>query len=780
MSQIKYIKEQNPWFSFKPYQESDACSFKGRGIDIAKMMKYVIDNDIIVCYAKSGIGKSSLINAGLMPRMRRKQLLPIPIKFTEDFFSKEPFERAIRKQIEAEIVKLNNSVKDNKKDEEYIIVQHSSIDSNPLMKLADDILSNSSIWWWLNTYNIICKRGEFEIIYQPILIFDQFEELFQKTQTEEQRMAFFGWLKDMSLKRPSDETQKRLEELQNNHPDSRIAIPDECGWKILIALREDFVGLMDYWCTQKIRIPEIQDNRYCLMPLTTEQAHEVISEQTIDEERVSILDEYEQAIIDSLQDSDGIPAMLLSVLCNKIFEELVGGKSETARELHNLANEKDQEFIKRLLLQVYEDRLSASGVGKRMARVIEHLLVRDNGYRKRLDMSDMTTKQQKACRKLADVYLVRIEEYGKRRLKNRTTSIEWIEIIHDRVAEVIAEKRKTVSTRKKRLWLLLTSFFVIAFLLFGTFLYINREKEAIILLIEDESISLTDYWKANFTIVSDKDTVVYNETVDKVSPRLIFRYRKQEKLYCYINFLVGDLTSVKKQINLNDSSAFNIEISKIGNHKRYEGKVIASSGSGAPIFDAIVIIGEQVTKTNIFGKFVLYSDSNAIGNDGKIRIVKNEYNYYEGKILPNGSIYKIGLRNSAHFRQELTKIQEKLDTFGITNLEGKVNGKFSVKMKVTFKKDSIYGLFYYNNTYSKEPKKRKYLSYFLLNGTLDRSNNIFHMSSIDAVQNKCVYEGYIKDGQWSGTCVSYGNTKWEFIFKELNQESSLPQISSTK
>lgn len=772
MSHIKYVKEQNPWFSFKPYQESDACNFKGRGTDIAEMMKYVVDNDIIVCYAKSGIGKSSLINAGLIPRMRRKQILPISVKFTEDFFFKEPFEKIIRKQIEVEITKLNNSAKDNKKDEEYIVVQHPSVDSNPLMKLADKILSSTSIWWWLNTYNIICKRGEFEILYQPILIFDQFEELFQKTQTEEQRMSFFEWLKDMSLKRPSDEIQKQLDELQKKHPDYSIIIPQECGWKILIALREDFVGLLDYWCTQKIRIPEIQDNRYCLMPLTTEQAHEVISEQTIDGERVPILDEYKQAIIDSLQDSDGIPAMLLSVLCNKIFEELVGGKSETARELHHLANEKDQEFIKRLLLQVYEDRLSASGVSKRMTRIIEHLLVRDNGYRKRLDMSDMTAKQQNACRKLANVYLVRIEESGKRRIKNSTTSIEWVEIIHDRVAEVIAEKRKTVSTKKKRLWLFLCSFFVIACLLVGTFFYMNREKEATILLVEDESISLTDYWKANMTIVSDKDTVVYNETVDKVSPRLTFRYRKEGKLYCYINFFVGELTSIKTQINLNDSSAFNIRISKIGNYKRYEGKVIASSGSSAPIFNAIVIIGEQVTKTDIYGKFVLYSDSNAVGNDGKIRIVKNEYNYYEGKILPNGSIYKMNLRNSTHFRQELTKIQAKLDTFGIMNLDGNVNEKFPAKMKVAFKKDSIYGLFYYNNTYNKEPKKRKYLSYFLLNGTIDRSNNVFHMSSIDAVLNKCVYEGYVKDGQWHGTCISYGNSKWEFVFNELTNKTS--------
>ena len=76
-SSNQYTIDQNPWYSFRPYQESDVEKFKGRGSDIAEVMKYILGNDFVVCYAKSGIGKSSLINAGLMPRLRKK----LPLRY---------------------------------------------------------------------------------------------------------------------------------------------------------------------------------------------------------------------------------------------------------------------------------------------------------------------------------------------------------------------------------------------------------------------------------------------------------------------------------------------------------------------------------------------------------------------------------------------------------------------------------------------------------------------------------------------------------------------------
>ena len=474
MSQIQYNRGQNPWFSFKPYEEGDATKFKGRGTDITEMMRFINDNDVTVCYAKSGIGKSSLINAGLMPRMRRRQLLPIPIRFTEDFFLGN-LEEKIREQIFAEIGRRNAAAEKGEKDEEYRISRHPSVEDNPLMMLVDRELTNISTWWWLNTYNIICKRGEFEITYRPVLIFDQFEELFQKTKTDEQREAFFKWLQNMSLTRPSDIIQKKLDVLQKEHPDINIAIPRDCGWKILIALREDYVGSLDYWCAQRIRIPAIQDNRYCLMPLSVEQAEEVVMQQTIDGQRVDVLDKYKNVIIESLKEPDGIPAVLLSVLCNRIFDEEISGLTQTAHQLKSIAsnsvtveNDTLKKTIRALIRSVYDKRIKESKVSKRTVRRIEEALVRDNGTRRRPLLADLSKKQQEACEKLSNVYLVHIDDFGKKNDQKE----QYVEIIHDRVAEVVADKRHEISHKTRVLWSRIA--LVIGFILLFGFTYWNQ------------------------------------------------------------------------------------------------------------------------------------------------------------------------------------------------------------------------------------------------------------------------------------------------------------------
>lgn len=452
---IRYTKENNPWFSFRSYKESDTNNFKGRGKDITEVMKYITGNKFVVCYAKSGIGKSSLINAGLMPRLRRKLILPISIRFTEDFFN-SAFEENIRTQINVEIQQLNEAAKKNARDEIYSIEKHEDVTTNPVLSAIDAELTNKSIWWWLNTHHIICKRGEFPIEYQPILIFDQFEELFQKTETEEQREQFFRWLHEMSLTRPSDAIQKVIENIQqqDEYKDIYASLPQNCGWKIMLSVREDYIGMLDYWCTQRIRIPAVQENRYCLMPLTAEQAEEVITQQTIGEHRIDILDKYKQAIINSLMATDGVPAVLLSVLCNKIYDEEISGGAHTAQRLQymtsneNISNEAVKNIIHSLIRSVYEERVRNSEISKRRISKIEQILVRDNGTRRRIELDELSDSLQRACRKLADSYLVRIEDFGEKNGRK----IQYVEIIHDRVAEVIADKRHEINKKNKVLW----------------------------------------------------------------------------------------------------------------------------------------------------------------------------------------------------------------------------------------------------------------------------------------------------------------------------------------
>ena len=70
-----------------PYTEEDVKIFKGRNIE-AKALEYiVIHNDFSVCYAESGEGKTSLINAGLIPMLRKEKMFPVHIIFNDNDFN---------------------------------------------------------------------------------------------------------------------------------------------------------------------------------------------------------------------------------------------------------------------------------------------------------------------------------------------------------------------------------------------------------------------------------------------------------------------------------------------------------------------------------------------------------------------------------------------------------------------------------------------------------------------------------------------------------------------
>ena len=68
------------------YEEHHEDRFKGREKDTEIMLTMLRQNECVVCYAASGEGKSSLINAGLCPKIRREGMFPIKIVFTTDDF----------------------------------------------------------------------------------------------------------------------------------------------------------------------------------------------------------------------------------------------------------------------------------------------------------------------------------------------------------------------------------------------------------------------------------------------------------------------------------------------------------------------------------------------------------------------------------------------------------------------------------------------------------------------------------------------------------------------
>lgn len=676
MKTATYTLGQNPWYSFRPYEETDADRFKGRGKDITEMMRLITNHDLVVCYAKSGIGKSSLINAGLIPRLRRKQFLPIPIKFTDDLFLSEShgFETGIRHQIEAEILRLNDDFISKGINAKFEIKPHPSIVESPFLNDAYGELS-SNLWWWFHSSQIVCEREDFDVVYKPIFIFDQFEELFYKATSDEQKENFFNWLQEISVSRPSNVVQNRLAEIQKQNPDIPISLPANSELKILVSLREDYVGLLDYWTKQRVSIPAIHSNRYCLMPLDVEQATEVICQQEIDGKRVELMDEYAGNIIDSLAESDGIPAMLLSVLCNKIFEELISQKSDTANKLSSFSDGNGDDirpFIQSLLKSVYAERLSASNISQREIKKVEQSLVRENGYRKRVEMTDMRSLHlENACRRLADVYLVRIEDHGLR--NDGKERVEYVEIIHDRVAEIIAEKRKSEKQtfQKRTLWaVIIALLLVLGWLLYDTFLKKGTSLnyyEVVFVAQADTLFREEDHWEAYVKFCLDeegKDSIklqsedsvysyLFMKGVDNELRLQLNDSMRLDKIYAIItpqlpntdyNTIPIDLSKLRKDlahasvdirmdIHGKDTikykrTVFPLWIKKfIPKQDTIRGTV--TNENGVRLNDVYVVVGNQMTRTDSSGCFTIFVPGNS---ERTLFVFKQEY---KPRNLPN-------------------------------------------------------------------------------------------------------------------------------------------------
>ena len=74
----------NPWAGLSSYQDpkytDNPLKFSGREDDIYDLTRMVMKNIFVTLYGKSGIGKTSLLNAGVFPSLREAGFLPVSLR----------------------------------------------------------------------------------------------------------------------------------------------------------------------------------------------------------------------------------------------------------------------------------------------------------------------------------------------------------------------------------------------------------------------------------------------------------------------------------------------------------------------------------------------------------------------------------------------------------------------------------------------------------------------------------------------------------------------------
>src|SRR5579872_2446556 len=71
------IDKENPWPGLDPYTELSHDFFHGRDAELIELEQRVRADRLTVLFGQSGLGKTSLLQAGLFPRLRALDFLPV-------------------------------------------------------------------------------------------------------------------------------------------------------------------------------------------------------------------------------------------------------------------------------------------------------------------------------------------------------------------------------------------------------------------------------------------------------------------------------------------------------------------------------------------------------------------------------------------------------------------------------------------------------------------------------------------------------------------------------
>lgn len=443
------MNERNPWLALSTYEEKDERRFFGRDTDTQDLFTMLLQNESVVCYAASGEGKSSLINAGLCPKLRRNEMFPIKIKFTSEEYNHEiDFDRIIDGKIKQSLLDYENIVDEETK--ELGIVRSGNFEFVPVDSgLPSNV--NNYLWWKLRTHKIRNPFGG-ELL-TPVIIFDQFEEIFKASWKAE----FFKWLAVLSNDICPDIITEALDDKAESIPSTKL-------FKMLFSMRYEYIGELDYWCSQKNFIPQMMRNRFFLRPLDREKAISIIVSNAGNgnTEISKELNASAERIVDCIKrntinksgmeassgSSDDISAIALSLVCYVLYDKLENGTGFTLDD-----NEELEEIINNSIYKYYDDQLTALKVPDEVRKTLEEVLSPNND-RPRIPVTDQRLRKIHIADYITDLK----DEQGNVIPNLITTHIlkreniannDYIEFIHDRLVLAIAEHKEEERLREE-------------------------------------------------------------------------------------------------------------------------------------------------------------------------------------------------------------------------------------------------------------------------------------------------------------------------------------------
>ena len=146
---------QNPWPGLFWYTEEQAHLFFGRGEETQELLRLIQRETLTVLFGRSGLGKTSLLRAGVFPRLRQEGYFPVVLRLNYSPQAGSPVEQ-VKALTEA-------------------AARASGVD----IESAQDASARETLWEYFHIVHFWGPRND---RLTPVLVFDQFEEDVYKRQ----------------------------------------------------------------------------------------------------------------------------------------------------------------------------------------------------------------------------------------------------------------------------------------------------------------------------------------------------------------------------------------------------------------------------------------------------------------------------------------------------------------------------------------------------------------------------------------------------------------------
>ena len=237
---------ERPWPGMRPYREQDAAYFFGRDVEVAELLARTERSLLTLLYARAGLGKTSLLRAGLAPRLVERGHLPVylrPRALLGD--GREPIAEVIRAIGDA--------------------AARAQIEATATFAAPTlwELFHRESFDLWDASNRLVTT----------VLVFDQFEEIFQIVDDDPGAAPRVRALLDNLAELVENRLPARLSTAElpadENH---RFDIASK-DYRVILSFREDYLPQV-----RKLRtiVPSVIENHVRLEPLTGQQALDVV------------------------------------------------------------------------------------------------------------------------------------------------------------------------------------------------------------------------------------------------------------------------------------------------------------------------------------------------------------------------------------------------------------------------------------------------------------------------------------------------------------------------